>query len=280
GVTAVGLAAIVLGSAWIAARPQQAKATTERLQQRDIVLCLDVSNSMLSLDGDMARKFNELADQLKGVRIGIALFNEVTSTVLPLTDDQSAVTAELDLIEKATNGQYGSDTSNATGLLAQLLAPTISSGTAGSLIGDGVASCSMLFDGQSSARSRTMVLATDNEPDGQVVLDLPQATQVLKAKKITLDGLYSPPNYMFQSGIDPATAKAEFQQCATSTGGLFTTLSDSGSVSQFVQAITSASSGDVRVTHAVRVSDRSGLAPLAVLLGALLLAVGVWRTKA
>jgi Ca-activated chloride channel family protein len=85
----------------------------------DIVLCLDVSGSMLARDFtpdrltaslDVARRFVE---QRKGDRIGLAIFSGQSLSLCPLTSDKNAVLQQLQTVEY---GQLADGTSLGTGL--------------------------------------------------------------------------------------------------------------------------------------------------------------------
>lgn len=85
----------------------------------DIVLCLDVSGSMLARDFtpdrltaslDVARRFVE---QRKGDRIGLVIFSGQSLSLCPLTSDKNAVLQQLETVEY---GQLADGTSLGTGL--------------------------------------------------------------------------------------------------------------------------------------------------------------------
>ena len=93
GVALVGLLAVaaVLG----AARPVQRVTLVDQKDNRDIVLCLDVSGSMIDVDAEVVSTFLRLADGFRGERISMVIFNSSAVPVFPLTDDYDFVSDQL-----------------------------------------------------------------------------------------------------------------------------------------------------------------------------------------
>src|SRR5699024_12054061 len=58
---------------------------------RDVMLCLDVSGSMLGYDADLLEAYQELAHRFDGERIGMTVFNATAVSAFPLTDDYDMV---------------------------------------------------------------------------------------------------------------------------------------------------------------------------------------------
>src|SRR5690606_16703724 len=54
---------------------------------RDIMLCLDVSGSMIDYDAQVVEEFQRITEGLEGERIGLTIWSGVAVTVFPLTDD-------------------------------------------------------------------------------------------------------------------------------------------------------------------------------------------------
>jgi hypothetical protein len=162
----VGLAAVGLTM-----RPVTDRQLERDVRNRDVMLCLDVSTSMNELDAIVLRQFAELADGLRGERIGLTIFNGSAITVFPLTDDSEFIASTL---ESAAND------------LAQrkrgFVEGTEEGGT--SLIGDGLASCAMRFDSAQHGRSRSIVFATDNALAGEPILQLPEAAALVRQRDI------------------------------------------------------------------------------------------------
>ncbi|RMB58337.1 VWA domain-containing protein [Tessaracoccus antarcticus] len=155
------LAVAGAGVALLAARPVSASTVSEERSNRDIVLCLDVSGSMSQVDRAVINSFTDLAANLDGERIGFVLFDASAVTIFPLTDDAAYIQQHLRETAEALGGSQ--------------LAGTRVGDLGSSLIGDGLASCLQRFDRTDAQRSRTVVLATDNQVGGTPLFSVEQA---------------------------------------------------------------------------------------------------------
>jgi Ca-activated chloride channel family protein len=127
GVALVGLLAVaaVLG----AARPVQRVTLVDQKDNRDIVLCLDVSGSMIDVDAAVVSTFLRLAEGFRGERISMVIFNSSAVPVFPLTDDYDFVGDQLRRAQRSLTLIDGKD---------PFFAGTLN-GAGSSLIGDGLA---------------------------------------------------------------------------------------------------------------------------------------------
>lgn len=169
------LAVAGAGIALLASRPVSAETIAQERSNRDIVLCLDVSGSMSQVDRDVIASFNELAAGLDGERIGFVLFDSSAVTVFPLTDDASYIQEHL--------------TDTARNLGSGQVAGTRVGDLGSSLIGDGLASCLQRFDQTGTQRSRTVVLATDNQVAGTSLFSVSNATQRAVEQDVLVFGI-------------------------------------------------------------------------------------------
>lgn len=160
GISLAGLALATGGSAWLLAGPVTLDAAAQSKSSRDIVLCLDVSGSMAAVDREVIDTYLGLASRLDGERIGFVAFDASAVTVFPLTDDAEYINAQL----TAARDRIGTDGFPGT---------QIGDGT--SLIGDGLTSCLGRFDVPEQQRSRTVVLATDNQVSGRELFTMEEA---------------------------------------------------------------------------------------------------------
>ncbi|RRD45231.1 VWA domain-containing protein [Tessaracoccus sp. OH4464_COT-324] len=151
----------VLGLALLVSRPVVSDTWEEERRNRDIMLCLDVSGSMTNVDADVLRAFEGLAGTLSGERIGLSLFDSSAVTLFPLTDDAAYVQEQL----RAARDEL--DRGPVVGTRVG------QSGT--SLIADGLMGCLDRFDHRDSTRSRTVVLATDNQTAGRPLYSFDEA---------------------------------------------------------------------------------------------------------
>ena len=164
GVIALGMIAAVIGGV-VAARPMSSETIQPVNTSRDIMLCLDVSGSMSDVDVEVLTVFEELLDGFEGERIGLTIFNSSPVQVFPLTDDYEFVRTHLESIRSSFD--YMEE-------VPEHWIGTLN-GPGASLIGDGLASCAMRFDNLDDDRSRSIILATDNELAGASIVSLEEA---------------------------------------------------------------------------------------------------------
>ena len=149
-----------LGALAGVARPAWIETVNPEKKLRDVMLCLDVSGSMLGYDADLLAAYQELVERFDGERIGMTVFNATAVSAFPLTDDYDMVQNYLEDAEQGfrTWGSEGTDYSWST-------SPPNIGGS--SLIGDGLVSCIDNFDRKDEDRSRSIVFATDNMLAGE-----------------------------------------------------------------------------------------------------------------
>ncbi|WP_336644779.1 vWA domain-containing protein [Microbacterium sp. USHLN186] len=201
GVIVVGAIAVLLGGV-VAARPMAAKTIQPVNASRDIMLCLDVSGSMADVDVEVLSVFEELLAGFEGERIGLTIFNSSPVQVFPLTDDYAFVKEQLRSVRSSFD--YADETpEHWVGTL---------NGPGASLIGDGLAACTMRFDHQDDERSRSVILATDNELAGASILTIEEAAQYAAAQQVRVFALNP------VQGKDAAVS-AQLADAAALTGG-------------------------------------------------------------
>ena len=159
----------------LASRPISVTTTEARYDNRDIMLCLDVSGSMDSYQEAILEYFINSAEHLKGQRVGLTIFDNAYYTVMPLTDDYLAVRDVL------------SDVSKNFSEYASTLWDTELSGS--SLVGDGTIGCVNAFDKLGDQeRTRAIILTTDNYA-GEGHATLMQAAKYAKRYGVTIYGI-------------------------------------------------------------------------------------------
>lgn len=221
------------------ARPATQQNLDPTRYSRDVVLCLDVSGSMLTYDAALIDSYVAMLDKFDGERIALSLFNSSAVTVFPLTDDYDALR---EIMLEVREGLSRSS----TGGLRYFRGTTDRSAAGSSLIGDGLASCTQVFDQKDKKRSRSIVFATDNMLAGSPIYTLPEATELAKKQSIRVYSLS--PRGFSSRGV------SGLQDTSKQTGGEQFTMSDAGSVSSIVDAIVKQeaeehSSSPVTVTH-------------------------------
>ncbi|MGX1792168.1 VWA domain-containing protein [Microbacterium sp. NPDC055312] len=201
GIVALGAIAVLLGGV-VAARPMAPKTVQPVNASRDIMLCLDVSGSMSDVDVEVLTVFEKLLEGFEGERIGLTIFNSSPVQVFPLTDDYAFVKEQLRSVRSSFD--YADETpEHWVGTL---------NGPGASLIGDGLAACTMRFDHQDDERSRSVILATDNELAGASILTVEEAAQYAKSQQVRVFALNP------VQGKD-AEVSAQLADAAKLTGG-------------------------------------------------------------
>ncbi|MEO3939134.1 VWA domain-containing protein [Dermatophilaceae bacterium Soc4.6] len=250
--------ALVLGVAAIvgAARPQDRSVVSRSQENRDIVLCLDVSGSMIDVDAQVISTFQQLADGFRGERISLVIFNSTAVPVFPLTDDYEFVRTELSRAADALDTLDPTDS---------FFAGTLN-GNGSSLIGDGLATCARSFDHPELTRARSIILATDNEAAGRSLFSLPEAGALAQRGGIQVYGL----NPSDSPASSPA---AEMASVVKATGGVYYPLTDLGAVPDLLRQVSSREAGRIPSAPQLVVTDGpAGLIGLGALaLGLLLL---------
>ena len=223
----VGAAALVLvglvSSVVLAARPAAPALSQPELASRDIVLCLDVSGSMVDYDAEIVDTFARLSEQFTGERISLVLFNASAVTYFPLSSDYAYIARQLDRLREAF---LVKDESIYSGTLL---------GDGSSLIGDGLASCSLRFDTPEADRSRSIILATDNLLAGRAIYTLPQAGDLAASNDIRVYGI-NPGDIAGRDYLGKLAV--EFRSVAEATGGSYYPLDDTSAVPSIVDRIT------------------------------------------
>lgn len=278
-VAALGLTSLVgvstLFTALLAGRPVDIYTTNEQMASRDIVLCLDVSGSMFSFDSAVMDVYSEMVEAFDGERVGLNIWNSTTRVVFPLSDDYAMIQDELEYGSEVMGTDYFSfNTSNqAMQALDEWIAGTWSDTAAGSsLIGDGLASCVLAFDAADKERSRTIILATDNEVSGTSVFSLQEAGELAAERDVRIHAIYA-------SEFPSALYRDEYEQVVRDNGGLFYELGDPSAAEAIVDEITSQQLAELDAapeTHELDRPDR--FYPWLVLFVAGLVAVA-WRTR-
>ncbi|MEO7058396.1 MAG: VWA domain-containing protein [Lapillicoccus sp.] len=247
----IGLVAIVG-----AARPLQRSVISQERDNRDIVLCLDVSGSMIDVDAQVVSTFRRLVEGFRGERISLVIFNSTAVPVFPLTDDYDFITDQLATAENALQTLDPAD---------PFFAGTLN-GDGSSLIGDGLATCLRSFDHPELPRARSVILATDNEAAGRSLFTLPEAGQLATTGDIQIYGINP-------SDSPASSAAREMKQVVGQSGGVYYALNDLEAVSQILEAVGSREASRIPTTPQLVVHDQPqlwiGLA--ATGLGALLL---------
>lgn len=214
------LAAVALGSAAVvAARPMQEQIVQPENRSRDIMLCLDVSGSMVDVDAEVVDVFTRLAEDFAGERIGLTIFNSSPVQIFPLTDDYAFVRDQLERVRESFD--YVDD-------IPEHWVGTLN-GAGASLVGDGLAACALGFDNPDADRARSIILATDNEVNGAETVTLEDAAAYAESLGARV------------FAIDPAPADTpnslELEEASLQTGGGYFGLREATTVETVVAEV-------------------------------------------
>ena len=272
GSTVALIAMLTIPAAGLAGRPVDRFTQDERMATRDIVLCLDVSGSMMGFDSEVLRKFAEMIPSFAGERIALNVWNATTRVVFPLTDDYAMIEQELNLAADLLEMNFFSSQTSYQDLedwLAGTWSPTSMNS---SLIGDGLANCALSFDLSDTERSRTIIMATDNQVAGDEVFTLSEAAEFAADRDITVHAIYA-------AEFGFASERDEYERIILEHGGLFYELSDPNATASIIDEITRQQAIELNADPKVIELDRPDryFGWLAALVG--LLIVGAWGVR-
>ncbi|MDM4763500.1 VWA domain-containing protein [Galbitalea sp. SE-J8] len=268
------LAAVVLVG-FVAASVLTLRLAVQRVDRtdpatRDIVLCLDVSGSMVDYDSEVVGVFSDLAKRFEGERLSLVLFNASAVTYFPLTSDLSYIEAQFARLQ----GEFASpEQSYFDGTLF---------GDGSSLVGDGLASCVTRFPDAAAAtdadagRSRSVILVTDNLVAGKQVFSLPEAGDLARDRGVRVYGIN--PGDTESEDYIPDIAD-EFRSVVTASGGAYYALDDPDAIPDIVRRIereqARVTAGPMRVV----IADAPALAAWAALLALVAASVLGWAVR-
>ena len=223
GLLLAGVVLLLLTTAGLTARFASVTAVQPDLRNRDIVLCLDVSGSMIDYDTRVVDVFSDLAKEFEGERLSLVVFNASAVTYFPLTSDYDYVQTQFSRLQAeftSGNDEYY------TGTLI---------GNGSSLVGDGLASCATRFDSPDQERSRSVVLVTDNLVAGEPIFTLEEAGALARDRGIRVYGI-NPGDTAAKTYLDDLAV--EFQEVVEQTGGGYYALDDPSTIPTIVDQIT------------------------------------------
>lgn len=247
----------VIATSVSAGAPVDRYVKHDKSASRDIVLCLDSSGSMLPYDSKIGGAFRQIISHFEGERISLQLWDAYSMTMFPLTDDYDMATDVLqDMSDTIDTGliQVGGKLSG-TRELFEYLEPVLDENQeVSSLVGDGLASCIMGFDHNDKQRSRTILLATDNEVYGEGVYDLSEAIEFAKKQGVTVTALY--PGSDANLGYQAQQLRDEVRK----TGGDFYDASSPSAVDSVVRQIEAEQKEELDSAGKMVETDRPGAA--------------------
>ncbi|MBF0938442.1 MAG: hypothetical protein HXK07_03415 [Actinomyces sp.] len=247
----------VIATSVSAGAPVDRYVKHDKSASRDIVLCLDSSGSMLPYDSKIGGAFRQIISHFEGERISLQLWDAYSMTMFPLTDDYDMATDVLqDMSDTIDTGliQVGGKISGTRELFEYLEPVLDEKQEVSSLVGDGLASCIMGFDHNDKQRSRTILLATDNEVYGSGVYDLSEAIEFAKSQGVTVTALYP------GSDISLSSEALQLRDEVRKTGGDFYDASSPSAVDSVVRQIEAEQKEELDSAGKMIETDRPGAA--------------------
>lgn len=257
----------ILATSFLIARPAKVVSVDPRTANRDIVLCLDISGSMIEYDQELVEIFAELSENFSGERIALTVFNSTSRIVFPLTDDYSLVREELEIAHDALDPNVLFTSSEK--VLDRYLKFTAGANgevDGSSLIGDGLANCALQFEDQSyldpdsPQRSKSIIFATDNALEGVPAYSLQEAADLATELDVSLIGLYG-------AGNATDEQEQEYEQIFTDSGGLYFYSGDPSAVDAIVEDILASQAVDVDAAPIITKTDEVGAWFIWILVG-------------
>ncbi len=261
GILTLGIAASAVAGV-IAARPMSSQTIQPVNTSRDIMLCLDVSGSMSDVDVEVLTVFEELLDGFEGERIGLTIFNSSPVQVFPLTDDYDFIRTHLESIRSSFD--YMEE-------IPEHWIGTLN-GPGASLIGDGLASCTMRFDHRDDERSRSIILATDNELAGASIVTLEEAADYAASVDVRVFALNP------VQGVN-AEISDELVAAAQATGGEAYGLRETTTVADIIADVQEQDATELRGQAQVVWTDTPNLWIAVLLVLGLGFVVLIWRVR-
>lgn len=230
----------VLSSSLLSSRIVEEKTISNEIYNRDIMLCMDVSGSVIELDADLINTYLDVVKGLKGERFGISIFNTSSVLILPLTDDYEYINDTLINLAKGMDLMIDYDSHPEFSTTERIYyseyiyyGTTVGSKNRGSsLTGDGLASCIYDFPNLDEKRSRVIIYSTDNEVAGTEYINVTDAAKLAKKKNITVHAI-NPSN----STYDYDNHIAKLKDAAKITGGNYYVYEDGKTVSNVINEI-------------------------------------------
>lgn len=218
GAAMLALLAAIAVSWVLLARPAKVDTVSPEIRNRDIFLCMDISDSVDQLNLSMCDELKEVVEELNGERFGITIFNGQSVLLVPLTTDYQYVLDTLDSLKAAFKDSIGrsdpdfdyfSDDINWSTFYYKYEGTLAEEGS--SFIGDGLASCLYSFPDleTNTERSRMIIFTTDNELNGEPYVTLEEAAGLCRKNDVKV----------FAIAPENVTDESVFKRAVESTGG-------------------------------------------------------------
>jgi hypothetical protein len=252
----------------LSARPATVSVVTPTQQNRDIMLCLDASGSVLRADTALLNRFTSLVTGFSGQRFGLTLFNSSAVSIIPMNDNYKITAAQLKSAAAAFKAQKGDAFTQLTdGTLADF-----ESGT--SLVSDGLLSCIEHISVNAQHRSQSIILATDNEVNGTPIVSMTQVVAVARQRNIHI--------FAIDPGISDQQLSGDHTQLqiiTKETGGGYYQLTDNQALNGIVDSIATQESSSFVGLPQPAVNDAPRIFLYIAAVVAVASAVLLWRLE-
>ena len=245
---AASLVVAIVSALVLVARPSKVETIETKVRNRDIFLCMDVSNSVDVINATLCERLKEVVESLDGERFGITIFNGQSVLLVPLTSDYDYVLETLDKLMESIklNQQWAELDYDDEGLDETILNYKhngVLSDRGSSLIGDGLAGCLYNFVDleENKDRTRLIIFTTDNELAGTPYVSLSEAADLCKKNNVKVYGI-APEN--------PAD-EATYRNSMEKTGGKFYKITSSKAYDQLVSDIEKTDKSDLKLVETV-----------------------------
>ena len=243
-------------------------ATVMKLREMTKLPMMKCKSALAEAEGDVEKAIEILKSQLGKLILDRSenATKEGRVFVAEKPDGSEAAMVEI----QCESAPVGSG--EALAALGQSMADALLNGPGASLIGDGLAACTMRFDHAEDDRSRSVILATDNELAGASILTIEEAAQYAKSKKVRVFALNP------VQGKD-AEVSAQLENAAALTGGRSYALRDTTTVSDIIAEIQKQEATALKGQAQVVRVDSPNLAIALTLVSILGFLVLLWRVR-
>ena len=215
-------------------RPSRTEVTVTEIHNRDIILCMDISDSMDEVNLEICDELEELVRNLEGERFGVSIFNGKSVLLVPLTTDYDYVVRILEQLKESFSQNidrqslfYDYDDFDYYTYWYKYEGTLCDWGS--SFIGDGLASALFSFNDleENPDRTRLLIFTTDNELNGTPIVTVEEATRLCKNHNVPV----------FAVVPDRVVEEESFRRNILSTGGDYFKASDRNAISDLADVI-------------------------------------------
>lgn len=213
------------------ARPVEITTIEPELRNRDIFLCMDISDSMDELNYEICDNLKKVVKELDGERFGITIFNGQTVLLVPLTNDYDYVLQTIDHLQEvlwsSMNGMETNGEFNLQDYYYKYSGTLADHGS--SFIGEGLATTLYSFPEleEDNGRSRSIIFTTDNQLNGEPLITIKDAAELCKQYDVKV----------FAIAPDHVEDEDNFRNYMIGTGGKYYRNTSAGAYRQLIKDI-------------------------------------------